>query len=505
MATVQGIQSDIASKTAESDRLFNESTALYEKGQVLSNQLSALIRQSRVGLSPEQIANITSQQDALRLEIRTVTDQEESLARAGAQLAREVKQLEFDLKKAQQDEAAKEAELNNTPGSAGAGAPTQSPELPPASVNERLNTQQAAALAGETETGTNPPVKKLTETQSVSLDDNNADPGVITSPYYAPGTGADTADPSPPTAGGTPGVGAQGEDGETAANTTRILNSFNKQPFAPQPNVLDQYASYTYNIGWYLLKPDAYTEMQKSHKPVLSNYSLLIQSGGAPSDFGDIKNNIVGRSPFFINDYYIDNLKIESTVTGKGSNLAHNTNSLEFTVTEPANITLIDNLWKAVKDQYKNTEVPYSTAFYALVIRFYGYDEEGKIAQAANNNVVVEKIIPFKIADIGFSVANKLVEYTVKGTAIPYQVGFGANLGVVKSNIEISGATVKDLLTSGVVLAEVSPPDGRKTFTVPDGRHSRLNASTDPRSTTYNPELAADQLLNSADPYIGGA
>ena len=82
MATVQEIQSDIASKTAESDRLFNESTAFYEKGEALRSKLSALIRQSRVGLSNEQIANITSQQDALRLEIRTVTDEEEALARA---------------------------------------------------------------------------------------------------------------------------------------------------------------------------------------------------------------------------------------------------------------------------------------------------------------------------------------------------------------------------------------------------------------------------------------
>jgi hypothetical protein len=506
MATVQGIQSDIASKTAESDRLFNESTALYEKGQVLSNQLSALIRQSRVGLSPEQIANITSQQDALRLEIRTVTDQEESLARAGAQLAREVKQLEFDLKKAQQDEAAKEAELDNTPGSAGSGAPTQSPELPTASVNERLNTQQAAALAGETETGTNPPVKKLTETQSVSPDDSNADPGVITSPYYAPGTGANTADPSPPTAGGAPGVGATGEDGATATNTTRILNSFNKKTFAPKGNVLDQYASYTYNIGWYLLKPDAYAEMQKSHKPVLSNYSLLIQSGGAASDFGDIKNNIVGRSPFFKNDFYLDNLKIQSVITGKGSNKAHNSASLEFTVTEPANITLIDNLWKAVNDQYKDQDptnrIPYRIAAYALVIRFYGYNDDGKLVQAGNNGVVVEKIIPFQLSDITFTVANKLVEYTVKGTPIPYQIGFGSNLGAVKSSVKISGATVKDLLTNGVVLAEVSPSDGRKTAPSPATYGS---ATTNNGITNTNNEGGSfgDGGLDTSDSLIG--
>ena len=94
--------------------------------------------------------------------------------------------------------------------------------------------------------------------------------------------------------------------------------------------------------------------------------------------------------------------------------------------------------------------------------------------------VVVEKVIPFRIADINFTVANKLVEYTVKGTAIPYRVGFGANLGVVKSNIEIAGATVKDLLTSGVVLAEVSPSDGRKTAASPNtyGSNSNTGNST---------------------------
>ena len=70
-------------------------------------------------------------------------------------------------------------------------------------------------------------------------------------------------------------------------------------------------------------------------------------------------------------------------------------------------------------------------------------------------------------------------------------------MGAVKSSVKISGATVKDLLTNGVVLAEVSPSDGRKT--------SRLNASTDPRSTTYKAPIADDRLLDSDDPYIGGA
>jgi len=452
-----------------------------ERQQLLSRR-AALAQQSQAG-------NATATQEIQQLNIR---------------LAAVVTEIEVLLSTSSTSTAQSEV----TSSLAGT---SQAPSLPLANVNERLNTQQAAALAGETETGINPPVKKLTDTQSVSPDANSVMKEYISANKeelnnsageYTVNSGNQQSEYiRPGEAAGPAGAGATGEDGATAANTTRIINSFSKKPFAPQPNVLDQYASYTYNIGWYLLKPDAYAEMQKSHKPVLSNYSLLIQSGGSAADFGDIKNNIVGRSPFFKNDFYLDNLKIQSVITGKGSNKAHNSASLEFTVTEPANITLIDSLLKAVTDQYKDQDptnrIPYRAAAYALVIRFYGYNNEGKLVQAGNNGVVVEKIIPFGLNNITFTVANKLVEYTVKGIPISYLVGFGSNLGVVKSSVKISGATVKDLLTNGVVLSEVSPSDGRKT--------SRLNASTDPRSTTYKAPIADDQLLDSDDPYIGGA
>jgi hypothetical protein len=284
--------------------------------------------------------------------------------------------------------------------------------------------------------------------------------------------------------GGAPGVGATGEDGATAANTKQIIAAAqaNQSAFAPRNNVLDQYASYTYNIGWYLMTPEQYTALQKTRKMTISQYNLLVQSGGAPSTVEGVQPELTtggavagvsrsaGRNPFFGLDYYFDNLEIKSVITGKGSNSAHNAAELSFSVTETAGITLIDNLWNAVKAAYKDSKIPYSAAIYALVIRFYGYDENGKIVQASdsdNKNAVVEKIIPFKLADIDFTVSNKLIEYRVKGVAIPYTVGFGTNLGVIKANIEISGATVKDLMTKGVALAEVSPADGRKTTPAP--------------------------------------
>ena len=139
-------------------------------------------------------------------------------------------------------------------------------------------------------------------------------------------------------------------------------------------------------------------------------------------------------------------------------------------MTEPANITLINNLYKAVKQLYPDTAATYSTAYYALVIRFYGYDETGKIVQASNgdnNNAVVEKIIPFNLSNIEFTVSNKLVEYQVTAVGAPYDIGFGSNLGVIKEKIEVSGATVKDLMTKGAGPVEVSPDDGRASTTTP--------------------------------------
>jgi hypothetical protein len=248
--------------------------------------------------------------------------------------------------------------------------------------------------------------------------------------------------------------------------------------------VLDQYASYTYNIGWYLMTPEQYIDLTKTKKIALGQYNLLMQSGGAPSTVEGVQPDLTtngavssvsqsaGRNPFFGLDYYLDDVEIKSVVTGSGTNSPHNTSEIKFTVIEPANITLINNLWEAVKAVYKESTIPYSAAYYALVIRFYGYDENGKIVQASdsdNNNAIVEKIIPFKLNDIQFSVANKLVEYHVTATPDPYLDGFGTSRGVIKSNIEITGATVKDLVSKGSSPAEVSPTDGRTSTARPPG------------------------------------
>jgi hypothetical protein len=385
---------------------------------------------------------------------------------------------------------------------------TDTPPLAPATnVNQRLTTQQAASLAGNTETGTNPSVKKLTETQSVNPDPNatnkmkaflsankenlNAGAGTETIDYgnIAAGNnnnefnGVRGIDQSTinysnegrnsPGPAGPAGAGAPGEDGQTSSNTQQILNSFSNKSFTPKDNILDQYASYT--------------ELVNTGKINYALYSLLAQSGGAPATPEDG----TGRNKFFELDYYLDDLDIKSVVTGKGTGRAHNATEIQFTITETAGITLIPNIVNAVKSVYKNVDIPYVAALYCMVIKFYGYDDNGKLVQANNsdnNNAVVEKIIPFKIRNITFVVANKLVEYKIEAVAIPYTVGFGSNLGVIKAPIEITGTTVKDLLMSGIANADISADDGRQTSNTP----------------TYSSPLTNSGISNTDSNTVGG-
>jgi len=496
MATVAELETKIANLKS---RLARAEAALTRQEQVLESNLAEAARFTEEAATyPEGSALRTRTLEQAAAQTRNAQAQQSNVARAQAEITGYTQQLaEAEQELATAKAAAAEppppppqsaaADVSNS----AAGA-TQNPATPPTSTG-RLTTDQAATLASNTETGTNPPVKTLTETQSV---DNTRglpiynEEGTLATSRRNPETGELYTPLEEGRPGGEPGVGAKGDDGVTATNTQQIISAatVGQRPFLPKNNVLDQYASYTYNIGWYLLTPEQYTALQKTSKITVSQYNLLIQSGGAPTGTTGVQSDLItngavagaartaGRNPFFELDYYFDNLEIKSTITGKGSNRAHNATELSFTVTETAGITLIDNLYKAVQSVYKNIPeetvngVPYVAAYYALIIRFYGYDQDGKIVQASdsdNNSAVVEKIIPFRLSDINFSVSNRLVEYQIKATAIPYSIGFGSNLGVIKADIEISGATVKDLLTKGVALAEVSPPDGRQTTTTP--------------------------------------
>jgi hypothetical protein len=249
-----------------------------------------------------------------------------------------------------------------------------------------------------------------------------------------------------------------------AANvSTAALN----QLIPTQPNQLDQYGSYTYSLGWYLLSPAQFNDMMRSGKPNVSGWQLLMQSGGAP---------IAGRSVAFPLDYYMDDLEITTKTPLGGTGLAHSAMDLRFKVTESNGITLIQNLFQAVQSVYGNAQQPqtntgatvaksptttktvnYLQAQYCLVIKFFGYDSSGNLvapitgslasnAQTTSQSAVIVKYYPFRLVDIKFQLANRAVEYTITAKPVGQSYGFVTDRGTVPFPFTMTGETVEQLL-----------------------------------------------------------
>lgn len=340
--------------------------------------------------------------------------------------------------------------------------------VPPASVlapSGRINRNNV-------ETGTNAPVRTQTDTQSTPpAGQGNALPFVQTS------TGLnilpeDLAALEEPWVVTQAGAGASRDD-NTSPNsnaTAQIINASFNQRIIPRANVLDQYASYTYAITWYLLTPAQYNEMIQTQKKNCASWQLLMQSGGAPTQVAGVTSNstaTAGRNKFFDKDYYFDDLEIDSLVPLKGTGAANTATNIRFKVTEPNGITLIDNLSRAVKTLYQEKNVDknanYLMAQHCLVIRFYGYNENGELVNPGlrgtngqtnftDPRAIVEKFYPFVITNIKFRIPrDRVVEYDVEAKPIPHFYNKSQDRGTIPFAFELTGETVQQILQGNPV------------------------------------------------------
>jgi hypothetical protein len=279
------------------------------------------------------------------------------------------------------------------------------------------------------------------------------------------------------------------------SNTTQqaINQTFANQPITAQPNVLDRYSSYTYAVSWWLLTPEQYNSSQTGLAPApnTGNWTLLCQSGGAP---------VGQRNPSFPFDFYIDDLEIETYLMGKGTNMSTNAADIRFKVVEPNGLSLIQRLYEAVVNAYKNTSpvsnntttnsnptvntnatrvAPnYAAAIYALTIEFYGYDSQGNLISPArgqytingqignsNNQAVIRKYYPFLIQNITFRTVANQIEYMVQGKPVPYSTGTSQARGTIPFAFSLAGQTVAQLLQGSPVPANSNTDRGARTST----------------------------------------
>ena len=242
-----------------------------------------------------------------------------------------------DLRREERSQQAQQQSQQNNAQSAGAtvaasdDAGVVNPAKPPEKFTPdgRVDTNAAGTNADTTvtsntaagETLDNSPDKKITETQ-IPISPPNAGE-VKRVPNEPP------PDPlSPPAGTYGAGVGAANDDATPTKNLTRqdIELNFNED-IRPQANILDQYASYTYQLSLYLLNETDYKKVVSSNRTTagrtgINTGQLLMQSGGI-ADTGSVTAEIDGvsgtagsRNPYFNLDYYIESMTLRNILVG---------------------------------------------------------------------------------------------------------------------------------------------------------------------------------------------
>ena len=368
--------------------------------------------------------------------------------------------------------------------------------ITPAGQGSGTNAVRLPTLATSNDAGTNAPIRPTVETQAITERNNTQGIAVqLTDGSYSslkrnPETGElyDPGTNSAPIGG--PGVAAPNDDQRIATaprGSNPVRNRVDElyggagNGIVAQDNILDQYASYTYSLSWYLMNPDAYNATLKSDKKDLNGYYLLAQSGGASISQGSVASDgtstSAGRSPYFNLDYYIDNLVLEQVLSSNPqSKGAAKTNGISFTVTEPNGLTLIPNLFAACNDLFKttgkigsDTTANYAAATFCMVIRFYGYDENGNmvypIAQktgSTDRKAAVEKFVFFLLTDLKLNVGSRVIEYKITGSSPSTATALSSNRGSIPNQFNFSGATVSDILVGQVQQQTASDAAGDK-------------------------------------------
>jgi hypothetical protein len=371
------------------------------------------------------------------------------------------------------------------------------------------------------DTGTNGAVRTIGETQSTPpnpLNITNDDSGAAWAPRTQ-GVGAGTGQPR------------GDENSGTNSQTQQLLsqtfgNGTQNTTIIAQPNVLDQYASYTYALSWYLLSPTQYNTSVLTEAFNPAGWQLLMQSGGAPA---------AGRNQYFPEDFYMDDLEIDSNIPLGGTGLPYSAMSLKWKVMEPNGITLIQKLADAVHTLYQsstpspsvngfgyqneaqqaangngdpvaatntnqsNQTANFLAAQHCMVIRFYGYDAQGNLVAPATgqytatgqlgglNQAVITKYYPFIIENITYRVAKSQIEYTISALPVPHFYNISTDRGTIPFAFALTGQTVGQLLSGVAVPGVISDPNARTSSSnLPSSPGAQQSPVADPNFNPYD-------------------
>lgn len=244
-------------------------------------------------------------------------------------------------------------------------------------------------------------------------------------------------------------------------------------------NPLSQLASYTYNLTLYMITPDAYkafiesgrkkidalsraTPVGQGSKPVSGGAFIVAQSGGINA------SNSMRMPPASQNekvDYFIDNLRFKTLTSTKSTGTSTTAISeLSFTITEPYGFSFLSDIKRASEalKQYSSTPDYKELGnafrqFFILGIRFYGYDQDGRLVKGSDarygnaidpvgGDALFESFHDLQIRDMKFRIDGRAVQYQCSAVSINGQALLGLKRGRMPTGTRVKGKTVNDAL-----------------------------------------------------------
>ncbi len=219
-------------------------------------------------------------------------------------------------------------------------------------------------------------------------------------------------------------------------------------------NPLGKFSSYTYRLTMYMISPATFSAYLDTGVWDKSGMYVVAQSAGADGL----------RAPGFEFDFFIDNLEMLTSLTPKESGFSGSLlDDFKFEIFEPYGMTFLKNLISAA-EKVGNNRAPQPTGtlgqavsqHYLMVIRFYGYDDKGNLVTASssapgttnktNDPGLFERTFPFTIQQISTKLDNKVTKYQITAVPINERIGMSQFYSVIQENINLSGATVSDIL-----------------------------------------------------------
>lgn len=237
------------------------------------------------------------------------------------------------------------------------------------------------------------------------------------------------------------------------------------------PNLLHNYASFTYNLSLHALSPADYKSLMDDPRGTYVPTNVLIAGAGR-------RGEGMQRSEHFGEDFFFDKLDFTTIIGMSARTKSANAIDINFTIIEPYGMTLLNRiLQQSVIAKGNYLQIPY-----LLQIDFFGYNDDGIPMKIED----ITKYIPIKIATMGMKVSQKGAEYNISAYPFNHQA-FAESVSTNPIKLSVTASTVADFFDAMVAPKDYMGP-------LPESAESK--AVTD--VTTTNAAIRAEQERNSS-------